>query len=561
MSKVTCEREHQSRDPFMGLLAIALGAIATIGQLTLVWGFEYFPSIDGPAHTHLAHAYYEALRGDGFYNSLIHLNPEFNPNLATQSVLIALMSLAAPPTAEKIWLSLYFLSFTIASAYSLSRINKKSLALLPLLVFCSISFPLAFGFYNFSFSSVILIAWLGYWWRHRNDPRLRVIAGHAGFALFAFTTHIFAFIVSLLAIGIAALSAILLSPRNDKTTPDLDRDWWKRTSSHLTPPILGSIPELVACLYFLFIRFGQKTTKGASNLAPPDPDRLKDLLMARSFAPYDSIEMVATMIFVAAILLLLVYFVRRGGNLRASIPFGLILAGFLLIYLLLPQQWLVRWMPQRFQPLVFITFLLWLASLVPAGLKRSQLLVIGLSALLVLAGSLVLRLGIFMRIDGYYRELMTLAPHIAQNTSLITLRLHNTYQGRPFPADLDIFIQAGSRLADASSSIDLKNFQGQSKDHPIQFLPGISATAPLGGDRALVSLPPRVELMAYEQLTGRQIDYIVTYGFRNESNNISALSRLDHQLRDNYRLIYISEPLGFARLYERNSIDPTLRVQ
>lgn len=550
MTKATIEPERQAGDARLGLLAIALGAIATIGQLSLVWGFEYFPTIDGPAHSHLAHAYYEALRGDGFYKHLVQLNPEFNPNLATQSVLVVLMSVAAPPTAEKIWLSLYFLSFTLAATYALSGINPRSLVLLPLLVFCSISFPLAFGFFNFSFSSVVLIAWFGYWWRHRNELRLKVVAGHAAFAFIAFTTHIFAFIVSQLAIGIAALPAVLSIAHRDNTGPNL----WHRASSHLVPPLLGSIPELFVGVYFLLIRYGSKTAQGASSLATADSGRLRDLLMANSFAPYDSVETVAAMIFVAAILLLLAYFVRRGGSLSASIPIASVLAAFLLIYLILPQQWIVRWMPQRFQPLVFVAFILWLAALVPTGLKRPQLLTIGLSALLVLAVSLVLRLGIFMRIDGYYRELMSLAPHISPNTSLIALRLHNTYQGRPFPAKLDVFIQAGSRLADASHAVDLKNFQGQSKDHPIQFQPGISATAPLGGDRALVSIPPSADLMAYEKSTGRPIDYVITYGFANEANYISALSRLDNQLKQNYRLIYVSAPLGFARLYERNEI-------
>ena len=189
--------------------SLALAIVATLAELILVWGFDFFPSVDGPAHTHLAHAFYEKLRGDTFYGNLVELNSQISPNMATQGVMVALMTIAPPFVAEKIWLSLYFSSFAAASAYALAGINRNSLCLLPLLMFCSISFPLAFGFYNFSFSTVVFLAWFGYWWRHRDEMTVRASLGHAFFAAAAYTTHIFAFIVTLFGIGVAALATIL----------------------------------------------------------------------------------------------------------------------------------------------------------------------------------------------------------------------------------------------------------------------------------------------------------------------------------------------------------------
>jgi hypothetical protein len=533
---------------------LALVAVAIAAQLGLVWGFDFFPSVDGPAHVHLAHGFYEALRGDDFYGKLIELNSKINPNIAIQSVLVALMAIASPFVAEKIWLSLYFVCFAAAGAYTLSGINKKSLCLLPLLIFCSMSFSLAFGFYNFSFSVVVFLAWFGYWWRHRDTLRIGVILGHALFAAIAYFTHIYAFVVTLLGIGTAGLAAILLQVLREWSggAPPVG-NWRRWLLSHALPPLLGSIPELIACLNFLFLRFGGGTAAGAAKLAPAEPERLIQLLIATSLTPYDRMELVPAFAFVLTILFLLFMCLRHGRHVSNSIPLAACFAGFLALYFIMPNQWIVRWMPARFQPMVFIALLLWLAALLPAAARRSHRQMIGVAGLLIVLGSSAARTEIFARIDDYYREYASAAPHIAENSTLIGLRLHTEMDGRPFPARVSVLIQACSRIASLRHSVDLKNFQGDSNAHPIQFRPGIAATAALGGNFAITARPPQVDLMAYERQTARPIDYVLLYGFRHAVEDKEALGRLDAQLRENYTLIYVSEPRGFVQLYQRSA--------
>jgi hypothetical protein len=62
--------------------------------------------------------------------------------------------------------------------------------------------------------------------------------------------------------------------------------------------------------------------------------------------------------------------------------------------------------------------------------------------------------------------------------------------------------------------------------------------------------------MAYEQQTGRAIDYVLLFGLRNAVTNEYALARIDEQLRENYRLIYVSRPRALLHLYERLPHDP-----
>ena len=543
--------EHQAVRLTWG---ISLGAMAVTAQLVLVWGFEFFPSVDGPAHVHLAHAMYQSLKGDPFYGALVEFNSHFNPNILTQGMLIALMAVAPPFVAEKIWLTLYFASFTVAAGYAVSGISRSSLCLLPLFLFCSISFPLAFGFYNFSFSTVVFLAWFGYWWRHRNAPSASVAVGHAAFAITAYATHIFAFLVTLFGIGTVVLASVILAiSRDPKGSLARPREWSRSLLSQSLPPLLGSLPVLAACIHFLFFRIRSGTAAGAAGLSIPLPDRFFGFVTAETFAPYDRTEESVAVGFVVVLLLLMAYLLPRRKEQGSDAPLAVCFGAFLLFYLVIPEQWVVRWMPSRFLPLVFVVLLLWLAALVPASVRRAHWWTMSALGMALLLGSLLVRIEVFAKLDGLYQEYASAAPYVAENSTLIGLRLQNRYQDRSFPSKRDVFIQAGSRLASIRHSVELKNFQGQSNDHPIQFRPGIGATPALGGDPAITSVPPRIRLMEYERRTGRAIDYVLLCGFRDAVEDQRAFSKIDAQLRGNYSLVFTSQPTGFVHVYARCS--------
>jgi hypothetical protein len=189
----------------------------------------------------------------------------------------------------------------------------------------------------------------------------------------------------------------------------------------------------------------------------------------------------------------------------------------------------------------------------PATMTRLPRQAIAGAGLVILLASVAVKAEVFARLNNYYREYASAAPHIAEKSTLIGLRLHDRMEGRRFPANVPVLIQACSRIASERHSVDLKNFQGESSAHPIQFRRNVSATAALGGDPAITAVPPQVDLMAYERQTGRPIDYVLLYGFRNAVGDTEALERLDAQLREHYRLIYVSEPRGFVHLYLRNA--------
>lgn len=546
---VAPDADATSSPPLFWTLGAA--ALAVAMQLWLVWGYAYFPSVDGPAHVHLAYAFHEVIEGDSFYRDLVELNPLFNPNMATQAMLVALMWVAPPFIAEKLWLTLYFVSFASAGAYALRGINRNALCLLPLLMFCSVSLPLAFGFYNFAFGSVVLLAWFGYWWRHRREASLRIVVTHAALSFIALGVHIFALVVTVLAIATTGSAAIALQITASEKDSHEQTNWLREFSTHGLLPFLGSLPALAVAAYFLFGRFGTLTASGAANMHFDVFARLQAFIIGTSFFPYDDNEFLAAALFVPAAIGIAWASLRSRRTSRSALPLAICFASFLTMYILMPPQWIVRWMPSRFQPAVFIVLLLWLAALLPNSHRPLQWRLIAGSGLVLIALSLWARIPLFDRLDSYYEELVTAGGYIRPDSTLVALRTTAHIGGHPFPAKVDVLIQSGSLVASQRHSVDLKNFQGQADDHPIQFKPGIGAADALGGDAALISLSPRIDLMAYERQTGRTIDYVLLYGFRQFPINPDGLARIESQLLRHYALTYESPSNGFVRLYQR----------
>lgn len=155
----------------------------------------------------------------------------------------------------------------------------------------------------------------------------------------------------------------------------------------------------------------------------------------------------------------------------------------------------------------------------------------------------MVRFAEFARINNDYEEFVSVRDVIEPHSTLVALRLSGDGKG-------DVFIQAGSYLATLTNSVDLKNFQGQASEHPIQFKPGRSAYAALGGDGAFVASPPTVDVMGYERQTSRAIDYFLVWGEMPEGKEDAAATLLD-QLAEHYDLVAVSEPRGWQRVYRR----------
>ena len=431
-------------------------------QLALVWSFDFFPTVDGPAHAHLAYGMAEAASGNAFYADYFTLNDSFPPNLLTELSLFLMMRIFPPLVPEKILLTIYFVTFAVAATLALRSIEPASTPLSLFVFMCSISFPLGFGFYNFSFSTVLLLAWLAYWYSTRNSIRLHVAAGHLVFSFACYATHIFALGVSLLAISAICVGLIMRHLFPDKAGGARNYEWWRHfLRTHVLPPILGSIPALLLASHFLFQHLSYSNLKSAGAADLGIGARLLAFISGYSLAFFSQPERVVVTLFSVLIIMFVYHFARRGGRFRESLPFACAAMIFLLVYLIIPSRLIVRWMPFRFMPLVFVMMILWLATLLPRDYSMRKLTVAGLAFFFLVT---VARFSEFTRLNNRFEEFISVSDNIPPHSTLVALRLS---RGGRSP---DPFFQAGSYLATITQSVDLKNFQGQARHHPIQFL-------------------------------------------------------------------------------------------
>ncbi|HVS66003.1 MAG TPA: hypothetical protein VMT85_21150 [Thermoanaerobaculia bacterium] len=545
----------------LSLVAVP-SVVALLAHLALVWCFDLFPTVDGPAHVHLVHAFQQALSGDEFYRTFVELSRGFKPNLASQLILFSLMWVVPPLVAEKLFLSAYFAGFALGGGYALRALHPAALFLLPLLMFTSFTFPLAFGFYNFSLSAVVLFTWFGYSWRRRGaESGGRLAAGHLVFATVACVTHVFA-----LAAGLAVVAGTLvvhaLVARDEEGAR---RSFAQTISAHLVacwrpvwPVLVGSAPALIAAGAFLLDRRGANRISGDVAGALIELGRLEELAYASSLVAYARTELAASSAFVVLLLASFLLILRSGATWRRALPVAAAGGFFVVLYLFVPPLFVVRWMPPRIQPLAYGWIVLWLAALLPPGSPRRRWrFVVPWSGAGLVVLATVLRWGSIADVNAVYHEIASVAPAVDKHSTLISLRLHPPVRGRPYSARVDPLIQVGSRIATLTSSIDLRNFQGQSMSHPIRLRSGVGATRLLGGsddlliaDARLNAVPPRVDLATYERETGVDVDYVVVWGFR-EWFEPSLLLALDRQLEAGYELTLRSQPRGLATLYRR----------
>lgn len=520
---------------------VAVG-VALAAHLSIIWLFPFFPTIDGPAHVHLAHGMHAAMAGDAFYADFFEFNERITPNLLTELTLFALMSVAPPLVAEKVLLTVYFVGFAVVSLFAVRSIQPHAGPLALFVFFCSVSFPLGFGFYNFAFSTVVLLAWLAFWWRTRTHFTLRRVLGHAAFSLLCYGVHLFALGASLLAIAAVGLGVVVRDwfkkPRSGPRT----LQWWGEfLRTHALAPLLGSLPALVLAAGFVLPRLPGTEQVGVYLSDMDLVFRLRALLSGASLAVFAPLEVVPVAAYVVGLIAFSYHFARRSENFWQGLPFAVAFFVFILLYFAMPFAFMVRWMPMRFQPLVFVMFALWAAALMPRQYPTRKVMVIGLGLVLIVSA---VRLVAVSRLNDAFDEFVSVQDHIRPHSTLVALRLSR--QG----AGAGPFIQAGSHLATLTHSADLKNFQGQASEHPIQFKPGRSAYAALGGDAAIVAVPPRVDIMGYERNTGRPIDYVLLWGEEPDGRE-DATAALFAQIEEYYDLVAVSEPRGLQRLYRR----------
>ena len=135
-------------------------------HLIPIWGFDYFPSQDGPAHIENASIIRNYHHPDrSILRTYYTFNKKFTPTWFGHLILVGLMYIVPAITAEKIFLTLYVILFPISVRYALSAMRSDNSFLAYLSFPFIYNYTLHLGFYSFCLSLslyffVELMQWL-----------------------------------------------------------------------------------------------------------------------------------------------------------------------------------------------------------------------------------------------------------------------------------------------------------------------------------------------------------------------------------------------------------------
>ena len=539
-------------------LFVALGVL----QLVPIWSVHYFPTLDGPVHVGNILTYmrldepgYEVLR------LLFQPSHGVAPNYFVYVFLYGALQFFSPLVSEKLFLSLYVLSFPLALRYALCALGRNAT------VFSVLGFPMAYttvlflGFYNSSFALVAFLLTIGYWLRHRNEASWRVFAGYFFLALFCFFVHLSAVAMTGIFIGLAGTAETLLDYLDARRDGTVSRSTlWRRFGSRCVIPGLAYILPAVGTLIF-FMRPVTAAMPGGGVGDPGVPFymRLAWLLKGPISIAFDKIEMFIAFPFVAG---WIIAFRHMTGHLprRAFLrdPLFVAVIGLLLLYLFLPYKTVVRWIPFRLNPYLYFGVFLWLgsAALTLSGRARGVLYAFILAAAVFSTlFAAVLRPMSVAQVNDFLDEYVSAFEHIEPGSIVLPVPMSNEFNGKSMTglAGIDVFYQAQHYLIWEKPAGILLNLQARVNYFPIVFRPEVDPFAHIARMLPELGAYRHLELENYREKAGVQVDYVLLWG---EEKNIPPPQEWPEsvffsQLAENYDLIYRSPQRGLQRLYRR----------
>lgn len=537
-----------------GRSAITWGLAAHIGVTLLlllpIWVPTYFPTLDGPAHLHVAEAwldlgsvnfdaraeYYQRLEG-------IHANYLIYP------VLWSLLQVVDPFLSEKILITIYIIAFASAAYYFSSSLRKEgdrfAFLFLPLI------FPavLALGFFNHAFGMAVFLAFLGFWWCRRERVSASTILGYLALGCLAYATHLIALVMIGFAIATLTISwmvKMLALPRCRSL-----RSILMGLVSRALVPALVTLPLLVIGLRVAGQEDAFRAGAGGFAFEWPTLQKVMILLGGWSITGHDQREAVVAASFVGLLLILAIALFRADGRRARRSPFLTLAGATTVLYMVLPNEFLIDWVTLRMAPYVYLTWVAWLIHAMPAGISPLSerprplrpAIVASAIAAIVVAGT-ALRTLRAVEIDSFIGEYVSVGDHMASGSSMLALRLD--YPEAEALSRADLFLQMVGYIAVETGGIDLKNWQIHTGMFPVRYRDGMDPYHVLASDTQFIAYPETIRPTDYHAATGHPVDYVLLWG---EAESLPPDSVLAADLAAHYELIHVSEPRGAMRLF------------
>ena len=589
---------HRSRRS--GFVWVLYFAFLTLLYLLPLWLFTYFPTADGPVHLGSAAVLEELAQGDApFLSTFFYPQWRVATNQLYHGLLVVLGSVMPLLTAEKLILSFYVVALPLAVLFAVRRVRGNALAVF--LVFPFIySYIVLLGLYNLALGLVVFTVTVGVYFSYARRPTLAKGAGLALLLLSSYFVHVVAAASALLAIGVMAAFKLLAfagegrdetrqgdtqqafaEPPSVADNRTVRRGLYTRSGwLEFGATVLTFVPVVVLIGAF-FLTTGRDSTSDASLSNFVGVPTMVRTFLTQPSSPFEVGERVLTtytyadafatlpwnLLFLAlAGVALYRTFVGRRPRERG---FGDLVLPAVVVFALV-----VLWSPrrlgevglltERFLPFLYLLFVLWLSSkpLTPRLWQHAALLGFAFAA-----ASLLYHLPVYATFNYDLKEYVSAAQSIDDNSTVLAIPINNYNRDASLENGLaemvpemrlSPFIGATGYIALERTIVDLRNYQARKDYFPLRLRPELSPDLYLTSESvpdktsdglSHLEYPPfSIDLSRYEAETGCTVDYVLFWGpFERLADDIAPLLE---QLQP-YDLVYVSEPRGLMRVYER----------
>lgn len=485
-----------------------------------------FPSQDGASHVEAAFNWRHYGSPDfPLLREYYVRNPTPEPNLLGHLMLMALLELMRPVTAEKLMVAAYVIALPLAVRYALVSVAPHA-AWLAILAFPFVyAWPLHMGFLNFCWALPLFFFVVGYWVRHRHALGVRQGLDVAALLLVLWTAHVVPLVFALAVVALWLL---------------FERRAVLRTLAAFAP---------AALMLAAFVWRKQPVPSDA----PPFGDLLRGFVRLESLVSFREPEALVSTLLVLLFAALLAAGVLAFRDTRTFVPADALLAAaalFTVLYFVAPRRMAGgAYLNERLLLFPFFALLLWLgARELPA---RARL--VGHAAAAVLAlGALSLHLSTYALLRGPIAEYLSAAPHLSPDHTLLPLSFAPQGWGlsRMRPRT-KVFLHTASYLAAERGVLNLANYEGNYVHFPLLFRDELNPFVHLARGQGLEGDPPCVDIEEYEGATGKTVDYVLLWGLRQHQQDEPCTRRLLAHLARGYDPTFVSEPRRLVRLYAR----------
>lgn len=506
----------------------------------------YFVTTDGPAHLYNATVLKDlALNHNAaFFEKYYTVNQHFDPNWFSHIVLAVMLILFNPVTAEKLFIAIYAIGFL----WSVRALVKHILPQNSWLAFLAFPFVYTFifqkGFFNYSFSIMLMVICIWYYLRHKSVWHywVFVLVGVL-LSLLCFAAHPVGYMLMLaLLIGIALLGffegPFSIKQRAINTLKNL-----------FTIGLINFVP--VVLLVDFIKRKAHEPVIPATDTFDMRWQALKQMQGLVLFSDSEvQVFHILPYVFLFMVMGCLHYKINR-RKLSVYDVFFAAAAACLYYYFHAPDNAMGgSQIAIRVQFLPWFLLLFWFAQ---SGYNNSVKWYTIIIVSSIMVALMWLRLPAQIAASNLVEEYMSVQEHIAPNSKVLPLSY--TYFGKGLNgkniADRPrYFIHAADYMAAYKPLIMLDNYEGdtgyfpllwQSNKNPYTFL------APYGSGE---DLPPAVDITNYKNKTGEEVDYVLLLCYDKQYAKHPATLNLMAQL-NGYDLAFTSAN-GRAILYTKH---------